>query len=71
MPWELCGRDVFVFVFMLVFLFIARGHECVRARVHARVRVHARARSHVVIATVAVDVRGREHVHACAAYALP
>ena len=56
---------------MLVFVFSARGHECVRARDHARVRVHARARGHAVIATVAVDVRVRKHVHACAAYALP
>ena len=32
---------------------------------------HARARVHAVIVTVAVNVRGREHVHACAAYALP
>ena len=41
----------------------AGGRECVRARVHARVRVHARARVHAVIVTVAVNVRGHDHVH--------
>ena len=41
----------------------ARGRECARARVHARVRAHARARVHAVIVTVAVNVRGHDHVH--------
>ena len=47
----------------------ARGHECIRVRVHARDRVHAggrecvRARVHAVIVTVAVNVRGHDHVH--------
>ena len=47
----------------------ARGHECIRVRVHAHDRVHAggrecvRARVHAVIVTVAVNVRGHDHVH--------